>query len=567
MKKVLRLIFVLTMIFVIEIKGVRADSVNVVKEYIDGIWSFHYRNGSMWTFGNLQKDYANGDLVYCIQPDASLNTSEYYTYDNFDITGYSEYDKSQMELISYYGYGYPGHDNIRYFMATQELLWLFSPDEWITWNTSQYEDGENIDISYEKNEIKRLVNNHNKKPSFYGSKDNKGSSYITLTDNNGVLDNYDIETNNNITYQRNGNSITFYSSILGNYNVNFVKRRYIANRTLAYNNESIWTQKLAMFGEPYFENFTINLNFDKSDIIINKKDLDTSETIINDGIKVLIKDINNNTYLNDVYEFKDGIINITLPVGKYKIEEIEVANDYSINKEGLEFEITENDSTRKNIDFYNKKVYGKIDIYKQNEDGEYLSGVKFDIYNDENEIVDEIETIDGIASSKELELGNYKVKEKENIYGYEPNDTIYNVNLSYKDQNTSIVIEDLVVINKKIKCEITLITSSGEEMLESDFNIYDKDMNLVYSGKTINGKAEVSLPYGEYILKEIGVPDGYLLNEEEIKFSVNDITCASNFKINNEKVYMPITTSSSSISYLILLLINIISYVFYKKSE
>ena len=99
MKRIFKLIIVLTTVFVFGIKGVKADSVNVVKEYVDNVWSFHYRDGSMWTFGNLQKDYADGVLVYCIQPDASLNTSDYYSYDNFDITGYSEYDKNQMELI------------------------------------------------------------------------------------------------------------------------------------------------------------------------------------------------------------------------------------------------------------------------------------------------------------------------------------------------------------------------------------------------------------------------------------------------------------------------------------
>lgn len=566
MKRIFKLILILATVFVFGIKGVKADSVNVVKEYVDNVWSFHYRNGSMWTFGNLQKDYANGTLVYCIQPDASLNTSDYYSYDNFDITGYSENDKNQMELISYYGYGYPEHDSLRYFMATQELLWLFSPDEWITWNTSEYNDGENIDISYEKNEIMRLVNNHNKKPSFYGSKNISSSSIISLYDNNGVLDNYEIIVDNNMSYTRDGNNITFYSEKLGNYTVKFQKRRYISSRTLAYNNEDIWTQKLAIFGEPYFEDFSIDLNFNKVDVNIFKKDIDTNELIKEEGIKVKIKDINNDTYIDDIYEFKDGIINITLPVGKYKIEEIEVSKDYSINSEGLEFEITNEDSTKRDIDFYNKKVLGKIDIYKQNEIGEYLSGVKFDIYDENDEIVDEIETFDGIAYSKELSLGHYKVKEKENIYGYEPNDTIYEVDLSYKNQDTSIVVEELYVINNRIKCEIVLITTSDEENLNTEFNVYDKDMNLVYTGETINGKAEISLPYGEYILKEIGVPDGYLLNEEEIRFSVNDITCASSFRINNEKVYMPDTTTSSNISYLILFIINLTSYAYYKKN-
>ena len=116
MKKICSLIVLLLVVFIYGLNPVKADSVTMSRDFIDGVWSYHYRNGEMWTFGNLPFNYADGKLVYCIEPDARVNVGTYYTDDNFSISGYDDYEKTQMELISYYGYGFPGHDSIKYYM-------------------------------------------------------------------------------------------------------------------------------------------------------------------------------------------------------------------------------------------------------------------------------------------------------------------------------------------------------------------------------------------------------------------------------------------------------------------
>ena len=54
-----------------------------------------------------------------------------------------------MELISYYGYRYDGHDDIKYYIATQDLIWRMYAGAEIRW-TKGGEYGEEIDISKEK---------------------------------------------------------------------------------------------------------------------------------------------------------------------------------------------------------------------------------------------------------------------------------------------------------------------------------------------------------------------------------------------------------------------------------
>ena len=94
MKKYFKVIL-LIVIFTFGIKGVKADTVTMSTSYIDNVWSFHYRNGSMWSYGQLPFRYVDGKLVYCLQPDVRISTSEYILYD-FSRSGYSEEDRKNM---------------------------------------------------------------------------------------------------------------------------------------------------------------------------------------------------------------------------------------------------------------------------------------------------------------------------------------------------------------------------------------------------------------------------------------------------------------------------------------
>ena len=568
MKKILTL-FLLVVFFLIRISGVKADVVTMTKEYIDNVWSFHYRNNDMWTFGNLPYNYADGKLVYCIQPDARVNIDTYYTYDDFSISGYSEDEKRQMELISYYGYGFPGHESLRYYMATQELIWLFSPDEYITWNTNQYETGDVIDVSYEKNEIMKLVNKHYTTPSFYGYGFTTESDYISVYDSNDALDKYKVEVPEGITYEYNGNNrIVFKANKIGSYKVYFKRKRIVNEKTLVYNNDSLRTQKLAIFKAPNIDEFSINLYFNGSYVEIRKKDIETNELIPGDETIIKVKDLNTGKYVNDrEYVLYDGFNWLYLPVGKYKIEEVNAPDGYYLDEEGITFELSIGSNTSNEYILFNEKIKGRININKVNEENENLEGVKFEIYDEGDNLVDEITTTSDITSSRDLPLGKYKIKEVETLYGYEKNNNTYEVELKYKDQNTKIVTEDLDIVNKKIKCEIVLITKSKDSMIDAKFGIYDKEGNLIISDYTSLGKKEIYLPYGDYVLKELEVPDGYKLNKEVIKFSVNDITCASSFEFDNDKIIMPDTYTEKNSILLVLLLINISSYVYYKKNS
>lgn len=470
MKKILKIILCLNIMFIFGIKGVKAnvgDHVNLEKHEIENVWAYHYRNGEMVTYVNLPYRYADGKLVYCIQPDVKITTNDYIVYD-FNRAGYTEESKRKMELISYYGYRYDGHDSLNYYIATQDLIWRLYMNDDIKW-TKGGEYGEEIDISKEKNEILDLISKHNVLPEFNDSinevKVNEKKEFI---DSNNVLKNYDIEYSGDIEVIKDNNKLIITPKKQGEYTINFIHKKNYDSGTFLYDNFNTLTQSVAIFGSPTLINGSMKIICNSVDVDINKKDNDSKELITDLGNKIKIKNLDDNKYI-DTYEFNNGKLSLTLKEGKYKLEEISSSYGYSIN-EGLDFVITKDD-THKEINFFNKKV----------------------------------------------------------------------------------------------KCEIVVFSISGDIKLDSDFEVYDLEDNLIYKGRTTNGEAKFELEYGNYKIKEISVPDGYILNDSEISLEVNDKTCSSRITFNNDKVIMPVTSKESNILFLIILFFDICGYVFVKK--
>ena len=562
MNRLKKILFVLVlMILLIGIEGVKAASLDTVvkRNYIDNVWSFHYRNGKVFSYGQLPFNYANDKLAYCIQPETKINFDNYNSYDNWSISGYSDQAKKKMELYAYYGYGFDGHDSIKYYMATQELIWRLSKDEDIVWHTGDNSSTPLIDISYEKNEILRLVDTYGRMPAYNNS---VNSTYvnkeIVLTDSNNVYEGFDIVTN--LNYKRNGNQLIFNIDKMGSYEILIKPKEHGYDKTVVYDRVDSPTQDLASFKMPVLQEGKFRINVTKTTVNIYKKDKETNELIKDKGNKVLINDRE--------YEFVDGVISLRLGEGNYTVKEINSSDGYYINNNELKFTV-ESNSGVKDIDFYNEKIKGKVDIKKINEDGELLSNVKFEIYDEKGNKVDEVTTTNKeYDSSVILPLGRYTLKEVKTLNGYELDNKVYNVSLTNDNNKDPIVTKKIELVNKKILCEVTFISSDElDNRIETEYEVYDKDMNVVYKGNTKNGEAKISLTYGKYYIKEISVENGYILNDELKEFVVNDNYCLSTLSINNQKAVYPVTTTKYEIWPYILLVLDIIGLIYVKKSN
>lgn len=219
---------------------------------------------------------------------------------------------------------------------------------------------------------------------------------------------------------------------------------------------------------------------------------------------------------------KDGKIVINeLAVGKYYIVEKDPAEGYVSNDEKVLFEIKENGEVVK-ANMTNKKITSTLKITKVDEEEVLLSGIKFGIYDLEDNLTKEVITDENGLIEIELEYGKYYFKEIATLEQYVINDK----KVYFEVKEDGAVIEEKVVNEFVVgTLEFTktdLIT--GEVIPNTLIEVYTDKDELVFSGKTDeNGKVVIEeLRYGKYYIIEKEAVTGFVITEEKVYFEIKE---------------------------------------------
>lgn len=267
-----------------------------------------------------------------------------------------------------------------------------------------------------------------------------------------------------------------------------------------------------------------------------------------------------------------------LEIGHYRIEEVTAPDGYVVNKNYVE--ITVDSDTAYEVDgvsgdviievsYENQPVKGNLVVYKKGEmlsgfekdfiyKEQYLSGAEFEVraaedictpdYQkdaDGNRIVlyakDTLVTTittgeSGKAVAKDLPLGRYYVVETKAPEGFVLNPEPVKVALTYQDQDTPIVEAEAIVGNDRQKVAISVEkqdAENGQVLSGAVFGIYNKK-DIQANGKVLvkadtllqkmtsdeNGMATctLDLPFGEYYVKELKAPEGFVSSDEVLEF-------------------------------------------------
>ena len=143
-------------------------SETLVHEKIPNTWYTRRGGGQAYMSAQYETYTMNGKVVYCIQPGVSITTEDYIGADGLINSPYDAATSKKIELIGYYGYEYipDNHTTVKYLMATQALIWENIADCKVEFYTKKDRQGDYIDISKERNEIMKLVNDYNNKPNY-----------------------------------------------------------------------------------------------------------------------------------------------------------------------------------------------------------------------------------------------------------------------------------------------------------------------------------------------------------------------------------------------------------------
>ena len=223
-----------------------------------------------------------------------------------------------------------------------------------------------------------------------------------------------------------------------------------------------------------------------------------------------------------------AVIAEKIPFGKYYVQEIATDEHYVLNGEKylVDFEYMGQEVTTVNIDcgqFENELKRGKIEGIKVNESDEPLENALFGLFQtdctefvESNAIMTAISDETGYFAFDEVPYGEYIVKEIEAPTGYILSEEGYLMTISEDGEIVGITAE-----NKPITIEISKQDVYGEELSGAEMELINSDEETVEKW-TSDGKNHVAteLPAGDYTLKEIAAPDGYVI-ATDISFTVD----------------------------------------------
>ncbi len=526
--------FVLTIgSFFVFADNVKAAHVIISFRYVPNVYYVRTMNGrtDSHQFINYKLD---GKDAYCIEPGVESNDWDYYTYD-LSHSPYSTEINMQMQLIGHYGYDYPNHQTEKYRMATQALIWeLVKENLTIEFYTKVNGQGNHIDITAEKNEIMRLVNNHTLRPSFNGNNyDTTYNQQLVLEDTNNVLNNFEVLENAGNTVSISGNKLYITPNSMNNTTIELKRKYYDNETTIIYLAENGKAQSLGRFraNDPLYT--TIKLNTTGGTISIEKKDAETNSNTPQgnaklSGAKYGVYD-SNNTLLTEITTNSQGkgTSELLNKLGDFYIKEITAPEGYQLDTNSYSFTIS-GDNLNPSIVVKDNVIKGKIKATKYDSDNNScttqgkasLKGAKYGIYNSSNTLVETL-TIgdDCTATSSNLPYGNYTVKETNAGTGYNLDSTVYNANIRENGATTNITSKDKVIKGKvkitKYDIENNSCRAQGEaELKNAKYSVYDENNNVVDTiiiGTDCSGISK-ELPYGNYKVKEANASIGYELD-------------------------------------------------------
>lgn len=288
------------------------------------------------------------------------------------------------------------------------------------------------------------------------------------------------------------------------------------------------------------------------------------------------------TVIEEVETDAEGKLELRLFPGEYLLQEYVAPKGYNVNHELIPVTIIADEDS--NVMFSNQVIYGNVSVYKIGEelvgteekedgstglvwedrfqpntkfeltaDGEIKNPVNGKVLYEDGETVREVITDEeGVASIKDLSLGNYCLREVIAPEEHSLSDEYEQCfNITEEESDFEGVVEKEVTFrNERIIIDPTLYKQAGDLVDITDasqgytyrslagavFGVYNADVIKSNDEKvevpadtllaTMTTKedgtadVEVKLPFGKYYVKEIEAPSGYILNEEVFPFEL-----------------------------------------------
>ncbi len=289
----------------------------------------------------------------------------------------------------------------------------------------------------------------------------------------------------------------------------------------------------------------------EKEFTVEKVSADGGEPL--NGAVFQVLDEDNNPIENKIITTNGGSGKITLPLGRYFLQETVAPEGYELNEELIPFEVTTNG--RNTVTVKNTPKTGSLTIQKADKDGKLLLGAEFKIYAAKDKARENPITLITDSSGKAVKTGipygSYVAIESRAPEGYELDNTEHNFDIPQKNEDGT-VSADIRISVKNTKSRYALrivkvdkdnseIRLAGARFAVSGGSFYTEAV----TGE--DGTVTVEVPEkGKYLITELEPPAGYTIDPEtytvEVKaHSADDVSIAAIHKSQDHQTRVELT--------------------------
>lgn len=517
---------------------------SLVRNQIDGIYAVAPLSDRVHLY-NLEIDKINGKTTYCIEIGKKITTNLYNSTtdsnEQMNITNLTEEQLNYIKAVSYFGYDYPNHNDIKYYMAAQELIWEYINNIDITWTNELDINAPKIDIESYKQEIKNQVERYITPLSIPKIVTYKIGTTNVITDNNNSIPFYEAksEKNQEVAIKNNQLEIKIGPINIRNDVITLTRKKQYTEKSTIYHFDSSQTMISTGNLDEVTHNINIVIKGAKLNIQLIDKDKGIYEpsgqaSLENPKYEIYDKDNTFHATIEIPYPGKTSYINLSY--GTYYIKHLEPSIGYQLNNKIEEIIIEKPETT---ITLEEEVIKSQIEInklYETTSGNIKEKGIKFEIYDNNNQLYETITTTDVGPDITILPYGIYTMKQINTTTGYKK---VEDIKINIKDMDKTYIKYNL--LDEKIKIPINIITkdkTNNKDIIEKNitYKILNKETNkyIEYIDEFNQKKTEfqtnenglldkvITLPYGKYSLEQITPPKKYLENNKVINFTIND---------------------------------------------
>lgn len=416
MKKILVGLLLVAMFFLIG-NEVKAETF-VEGSFINGEYINKVKNKKTYYMTMQFIKDSKGRIVYCLEPFVDFKTGQSYNEYSGDLIGYGNLtseQKRRIELIVYYGYGYTGRLEDKWYVITQYLIWKTIDENADIYFTNKLNGTRINKYENEINELTNEVLKHDSVPEFVKRYEINYGDTLKI---DGVLNEYIINTD--YEYFNFDNDLVI-EGLMNSGRIG-VRRKsnYYDNNVVIY--DSINSQDLIRPGNVVNPEYFIDIDVSKGNISLDIRDDDSVYTIESD-LKDTCYEIRKEKQFVDKactdskpLFYKSG----DLPYGDYTITQISIGKGYRKDTKVYNVKIDKMNPQVTTI-LYNKLIRNDIEIIKyacKNNLCEFEKDAKFEIRDIKGNLVTTISTLENGYTNYTLGYGKYGIHQVSGVEDY-----------------------------------------------------------------------------------------------------------------------------------------------------